>query len=107
MLLGLVTVGGRAVIDDITEVKLTVFQPYFSAIHLCVVKDVVDDGQQVFGRLPGRFQIIPLPACQWFFFNEVDHPQNPVKWGAKFVTHGRKKLGFCLVGCYRPLAGRL
>ncbi len=56
-------------------------------LDLGEVEDVVDDRQERFGRVAGRFEVLPLLARQLGVEHEIGHADDGVHRRADFVAH--------------------
>ena len=73
-------VGGGAVRDELSEVKLLALQLESSAVHAGVIEDVADNGQQIVHGLAGRGEVVALAVAEWFFLDKVNHAQHTIEW---------------------------
>ena len=91
------------------QVKVNLLYDHLAVFQLGIVKDIVDDFQQVLGALLCRLQIRPLLLVEGRPQGKVDHASHAVNRCPDFMAHIGQELGLGVVGSLRhaPCLGKL
>ena len=96
---------GRDVGHQRTQVKGHRVDQQLAGFDFGEVQDVVDDGQQRFGRALDQQQVAALFVVQRTVEHQIGHADDAVHRGADFVAHVGQKLAFGSAGGFGSVFG--
>ena len=89
---------GQGVVDHLREGEFTLFQSQLLGLHLGDVDDVVDDDEQMLGRLPALVEPVDLLWIGGTAQHQIGHTHYAIHRRAQFVAHGGEKDALGAVG---------
>ena len=102
---GAQTQGFESIHHRFRQVEADPLNLQFASLNLGEVENVINDGQQRFGRCFDDADEFPLLVIQLSIQRQIGHADNAVHWRANLVAHIGQEETLCCTGLIGKLAG--